>query len=251
MLVPTYQPFGSSTHQLAKKASLLFSEPTSHTGTLDPMAAGVVILTTGNERFAKSEFANFHKHYAVKVLLGIETDSHDVLGLTTIIDDKTLKAGLNPDKFLLIEQELVALSNTKVQTQHPFSAQRVNGHSAFDLAKLGQSFQLNRNQIEITDIKVSRPTVVWLNQLNEKLDLISKLNGDFRQNEVISSWNKTFAFLEKKGIGSIPSLNLEISCSKRTYVRSLIRDLSVPAICFEILRTQNGPYTIQDCICLI
>ena len=44
MVIPIYQPLGASTHQIAKRIGEKYGEKATHTGTLDPLAEGVVIV---------------------------------------------------------------------------------------------------------------------------------------------------------------------------------------------------------------
>ena len=82
-ILPIWQPVGYSTHIISAKAAEKFSVPTSHTGTLDPMAEGVAIVLLGEERHKKYEYAEWTKEYVFEIAFGLSTDTYDGLGLVT------------------------------------------------------------------------------------------------------------------------------------------------------------------------
>lgn len=60
----------------------MYGVKTAHTGTLDPMAEGVIIVLLGEERYKKYELAGLKKTYEFEISFGFETDTFDGLGLT-------------------------------------------------------------------------------------------------------------------------------------------------------------------------
>jgi tRNA pseudouridine55 synthase len=125
MLIPVYKPLGSSSHQLAKKVGETYGEKATHTGTLDPMAEGVLVVLTGEDRFKKTEYSHWQKTYQFKVLVGFETDTHDLLGLIKNIDHKKINQPV-------FEKNLKSFIGRQQQLVPKFSAQRINGQSGFD-----------------------------------------------------------------------------------------------------------------------
>ncbi len=123
MIIPVYKPLGSSTHLLAKKTGDIYQTKATHTGTLDPMANGVVVVLTAEDRFKKSKLANWKKTYEFEILWGATTDSHDLLGLITQtsqapVDLKKLEEALH--NFTgNITQQLQISATTYSITPHP------------------------------------------------------------------------------------------------------------------------------------
>ena len=91
-ILPFWQEIGTSTSIIAKRVSEKLGAPTSHTGTLDPRASGVVLILKGDEYFNKEKYIQKNKTYEFSILFGFDTDTHDGLGLITktIEDEKGL-----------------------------------------------------------------------------------------------------------------------------------------------------------------
>ena len=147
MIIPVYKPLGASTHLLAKKVGDIHQTKATHTGTLDPMANGVVIVLTAEDRFKKSELSDWKKTYEFEILWGISTDSHDLLGLTTQIDQKQIDV----EK---LEETLPKFTGKILQQLPKFSAQRINGESYFDQAKKQTTFTPRSENIQIHSLKL-------------------------------------------------------------------------------------------------
>lgn len=119
-----------------------------HAGTLDPLATGLLVLCTGKKTKEIDQFLAEHKTYTGSFLLGSYTPSFDLetkLNFTT--DSKPLsQESLNQ----------IALSFIGKQEQSPpiFSAKKVDGKRAYELARKGQEVELKKNSIEIFDFKV-------------------------------------------------------------------------------------------------
>ena len=82
-ILPIWQPVGYSTHKIAKAVSNKYGVKTSHTGTLDPLAQGVIIVLLDDERLKKYEYAHWPKTYEFEIVFGISTDTYDGMGIVT------------------------------------------------------------------------------------------------------------------------------------------------------------------------
>jgi len=263
MLLPVFQPLGSSTHLLAQEVGERHQTKATHTGTLDPMAEGVIVVLTGKDRFKKQELAGWKKTYQFQILWGVSTDTHDLLGL--IIDSSTAKIH-QENLDTKIDQLLPQFVGTQTQLIPAFSAKRTDGQSYFDLAKQNvktvnqansQSTKLTYTQ-EITIHSIEHletqeiPAQNIVNQLNK---VIPKLTNDFRQEEILQKWHTWIQNQPNQKNTPLLLTTLTATASKRAYIRGLVRDLSskmgIPATTFYILRTANGPHQIQDCVCLV
>lgn len=266
MIIPVHKPLGSSSHLLAKQIGKNHQEKATHTGTLDPMADGVLVVLTGEDRFKKAEYSNWKKTYQFQILVGIKTDSGDLLGLieknNTAIQkregklEKTLEE-IKIDLEKNIEKILPQFIGKQTQTAPAFSAQRIAGKSGFDLAKQGKEFELQKNKIEIFSLKIipSKNTSQKIKTISSKelLEYIQQtiplVRGDFRQKEIITQWEN---LLENNKLqNNFLIITLEAVTTKRTYIRSLIQEISqninLPMTAFSITRTKNGPFSIEDC----
>lgn len=253
MIIPVYQPFGSSSHLLAQRVGKSLGEKATHTGTLDPMAEGVLVVLTGEDRFQKAGYTQWQKTYQFQVLVGVSTDSHDLLGKITEISPEFKKKERQRDdhqkRVEAITEALPSFLGKSMQVTPAFSAQRVAGKSGFDLAKKGESFSQRKNSIEIFSLELKSQMLILGDSLLPLIaEKVETIQGDFRQQEILKGWKKFFHRYENL---HFLILSFETTTSKRTYIRGIVRDLSeklgVPMTTFGIQRTQNGPYTKNDC----
>jgi len=243
MIIPVYKPLGKSTHLLAQRVGEMRGEKATHTGTLDPMAEGVVVALTGEDRFKKQEFASAKKTYQFEILWGVSTDTHDLLGL---IDEQN-EVKINSEKIKRILKKFVGKQK---QVLPKFSATRIAGQSYFDLAKKGEKFVPKSAEIEIFSLEVLSERDISAKDLRKKiLQKIKKVEGDFRQTKIIKGWQEFFAE-EKNKDQKFKITKLEAITSRRTYIRALVRDLAeelgVPATTFSIIRIKNGEFKTKD-----
>ncbi|MCA9368753.1 MAG: hypothetical protein H6773_00150 [Pseudomonadales bacterium] len=246
MIIPVYKPLGASSHQLAAKIGLARGEKATHTGTLDPLAEGVLVVLTGEDRFKKVELSNTQKTYVFEIVFGLTTDTHDLLGLPTGIRKSQLELQ-NIETALKVA--LPGFLGKSQQLQPNFSAGRHNGKSFFELAKKNQNtFPKIKNSITIYSLTLVESSLISRKKLLEKhVERVSLVTGDFRQKEILAAWQR----IAKQLPAMLPLFHLEATVSKRTYIRALVRDLSqtltIPATTFSIVRLKNGAYSTEDC----
>lgn len=247
MIIPIYKAVGQHSHQLAKKVGELYKTKATHTGTLDPMAEGVLIVLTSEHRFKKQLYANTDKVYHVEILEGIATDTDDILG-------KITKKSSVASKISAIEKYFSSCIGQHQQVIHPFSAKRVNGQSFFDLAKSGKKTPNDTEDITIHTIKKISTQQYSFQEIQKKIKKkVFGVTGDFRQKEILKKWQ---LFFQKQPTGqNFVSHTFEINCSKRTYIRSLVKEVAEhidqPLMISQLIRTRNGQYGIADCVCLV
>lgn len=249
MIIPIYKFVGQSTHQIAKLIGKKFNTKATHTGTLDPMAQGVIIVLTGEDRFKKSEFSDWKKTYEFKILIGVSTDTHDLLGLQT----QLIKKEINPREVKeKIENILPKFIGKQTQVQPKFSSQRINGESAFDKAKNNIKFNPKENIIEIFNLRILKTEQISLQKLENYLNKSIKLvNGNFRQEEILKNWNQTLNKFNENNLNNLLLIKIKAVTSKKTYIRALTRDIAkqikTPATTFSITRTNQGEYSKSSC----
>jgi tRNA pseudouridine55 synthase len=132
-LIVVDKPEGPSSHDVVARVRRALSERRiGHTGTLDPMATGVLPLVLGRAtrlaRFITSET----KTYRATVRLGVATTTHDRLGER--VGAVSPVDGIGRDA---VEAALGAFRGTFMQTPPAFSAKKLGGARAYDLARRG------------------------------------------------------------------------------------------------------------------
>ena len=113
-----------------------------HTGTLDPFATGLMIIVTGRMCRRAMEFTKLDKWYEAEIVLGIESTTGDPEGELSRISDR------KPDKGE-IKQVLKKFTGKIEQTPPAFSAVKVNGRRAYQLARAGKEVDIPKRTITI------------------------------------------------------------------------------------------------------
>ena len=121
-----------------------------HTGTLDPIATGVLVVCINNGLKLVELLTNHDKEYIAKVRLGIETDTLDITG-TTIKEDKNILKYSKEQ----IEEVLKKFIGKTMQTVPKYAAIKVDGKKLYEYARNGEEVELPTREIEIYDLKLA------------------------------------------------------------------------------------------------
>jgi len=119
-----------------------------HAGTLDPLATGVMILCTGKATKRIEEFQYHTKEYVATLQLGATTPSYD---LEHEIDATYPTEHITKE---LVEETLKTFTGTIEQVPPSFSACKVNGKRAYDLARKGKEVELKPKTLVIDEIEL-------------------------------------------------------------------------------------------------
>ena len=119
-----------------------------HTGTLDPLATGVMILCTGKATKRIEEFQYQTKEYVAHIRLGATTPSYDL--------EKPIDATYPTEHITreLVEETLKGFIGTIEQIPPSFSACMVDGKRAYELARKGEEVQLKAKTLVIDEIEL-------------------------------------------------------------------------------------------------
>jgi len=141
---------GCTSHDIVYKVKKIFNEKVGHTGTLDPLAEGVLPILIGKGTLCSKYLINHDKKYVVNLALGQKTETADLEG--KIIEEKNI-----PDKSLTqskIEKVLKSFIGKQQQMPPIYSAIKVNGKKLYEYARKGQNVEIKPREIEIYDIKL-------------------------------------------------------------------------------------------------
>lgn len=129
-----------------------------HTGTLDPLATGLLILTVGSYCKRAQEFSKLDKVYEVTMRLGATSTTGDEEGVKTIISEKipTLEE---------LETTVRSFVGDIQQVPPAYSAVKVDGQRAYKLARAGKEVILEPRRVTvhgISELSYTYPTVTFM-----------------------------------------------------------------------------------------
>lgn len=188
---------------VGKLRGILRERRIGHSGTLDPMATGLLVVFIGRATRAV-EFAESHeKEYLASLRLGMETDTQDITG-------NVLHTCERPVSREELERTLSLFRGEIRQVPPMYSAVKVGGKKLYEIARKGETVE-----------RAPRNVTVF------KLDVQGETDGDWQ---------------------------LDIACSKGTYVRTLCHDigqaLGVGGAMSALRRVRAGRFSIEDALTL-
>ena len=141
------QPDWTSNDVVAKLKGILHQRRVGHSGTLDPMATGLLVVFVGRATRAV-EFAEGHdKRYIAGLRLGITTDTQDITG--TVLEEKDVTVTREE-----LEQALAGFRGETQQIPPMYSAIKHDGRRLYDIARKGGEVERKPRAITIHDLRV-------------------------------------------------------------------------------------------------
>lgn len=212
-----------------------------YAGRLDPMAEGWLLILIDDENTNREKHLGLNKIYEIDILLGLSTDTADALGILTAGEEKTDEL-----QFERIARSFIG----DIMLPYPsYSSRTINGKALFEWAREGKinEIEIPKRASTIYDIKfLDSYSLTARDLLAESIERVRRVKGDFRQKEVIDSWN---AVLEDS-TRSFVIHRIEVSCSSGTYMRSLAeaigQKLGLSAMAWKIKRTLIGSFRGND-----
>jgi tRNA pseudouridine55 synthase len=256
----------------------------TYLGRLDPLAEGVLLMASGEDVKKKEEFLGLDKDYDFTALFGFETDTYDILGkvektekLSELSEGEIMKVaavyeGEREQKYPLYSSKI---QGWKEKTKRTVPAL---GHKDKALGTVVSSFLSSPEQEKSEGIFQQKDTPVALennsSQPSKKITIhklqfhgldtlnskelfgrllmdISRVNGDFRQEEILTLWRKIiFEPSNDQGKTQFFLGCFSAHVSSGTYIRSLVNDmgktLSCGATTLSIKRMRVGDYKVED-----
>ncbi len=151
---------GISSQAVVNRVKRIFgADKAGHTGTLDPLATGVLPVLIGRAVKASEYMLSADKHYSATLLLGVTTDTEDVTGSVLTRCDSIP----SESEVLSAVEEFIGEG---VQTPPMYSALKVGGKKLYELAREGITVERESRKIEIYSLRTTR-----LNEREYKLDV--------------------------------------------------------------------------------
>tara|TARA_R110002167_G_scaffold75669_3_gene211183 strand:- start:979 stop:1902 length:924 start_codon:yes stop_codon:yes gene_type:complete len=196
---------GMSSNGCLQEAKNLFeAEKAGHTGSLDPLATGVLPLCFGEATKVSQFLLDSDKRYQTLLQLGVRTDTADIEG--SVISERD-PSGITKAQ---IEMELERFRGDIEQTPPMYSALKHQGQPLYKLARAGKEVERQARPVTIYELKL-------------------------------------LAYDAKAA-----TVELEIFCSKGTYVRTIGDDLGEALGCganvIALRRLQAGAFTLAQCV---
>lgn len=223
--------------RLRKEKPLLENETLSYAGRLDPLAEGLILVLVGDENKEREKYLGLNKTYTVDILVGVSTDTSDLLGLVKEVKD------IKQIDEISVKENLKNFIGKFSQKYPSFSSKTVSGKPLFEYAREGD-FPEVFHDVEVFDITFLKLSNISSKDLLEKVySDVSKVSGDFRQENILKSFDESI-----KNEMIFPVLTLKMSVSSGFYVRQFAKDfgksLDYPALALNIKREKVGDFQI-------
>ena len=208
-IVNVYKEQGFTSHDVvAKMRGIYGQKKIGHTGTLDPMAEGVLIVVLGRATKLSDMITSNRKKYTAVARLGFRTTTDDITGeiQEELVESELERIVSSGDFDQRLSENVYSFLGKSMQVPPIYSAIKVNGKKLYEYAREGIDIEIEPRAIEIYSLDIKS----------------------------IDKDKKEFSF--------------EVECSKGTYIRSLIRDigekLGIHATMSGLIRDEvNGIYS--------
>jgi len=197
-----------------------------HGGTLDPLATGVLPIAVGEATKLAGRMLDSDKVYDFTIGFGVQTDTLDLEG-------KEIAASDVRPTLAQLEAVLPRFTGPIEQVPPVYSALKVDGERAYDLARAGEDVVLAKRAVTIHSL--------------------FRHPGESRDPESQAMFSATLGPGFRRGDG-LDEVTLTAHVSKGTYIRSLARDIALAlgtvGHVTMLRRTRAGPFTLDSAISL-
>jgi tRNA pseudouridine55 synthase len=221
--------------------------PMTYAGRLDPMASGLLIILIGEECKNSNTYLALPKTYEFEVLFGISTDTYDVLGnVVAKACAEHLESLTKTTLEMEIRKNLKHFKGTFVQKYPLYSSKVVKGKALFEYGREGIPVEAPEKEVHVMSLRLLQLRSIHNKKLlNDIQKRIHKVEGDFRQKEILHTWEMMLTqTTERYYIGSC-----KVTCGSGTYVRAICHSLGermgIPALAYSIKRTRIGKWKIK------
>jgi len=236
-LYPVDKPLGLTSFDVVARArKILNLRKIGHTGTLDPLATGVLILCVGDSTKLVQFLTADRKDYLALIALGASTVTLDAEG--PILEQVQHVEPPTPEA---LEHALEPLRGPQLQIPPQYSAIQVGGKRAYDVARGGGELELPARPVTVYQLE-------HLGTLGNMDDARALRFASSPQGWSLAPEGRYFEF--PPALGDFPILMLRTSVSSGTYLRSIARDLGealgVPAHLAGLVRTSAGRFGLEQ-----
>ncbi len=237
-----------ATERLRRERHIPHTTPLAYAGRLDPMATGTLLILVGDECKKQTKYHALDKVYTVELLIGIHSDSGDVLGIVSACAPQilTMQNARNVCDTLI--------GNITLPYPH-FSAKTVQGkplhtwtleHRLHEIdlpIKESTLYTLTATSLKlITKNNLLKRVYEKIASIPEVRDTRKQLGADFRRTDVRKTWD----IIDQSNVETYQILSFTCTVSSGTYMRSLAekiaQELGTCGLALSIHRTTIGKY---------
>lgn len=234
--------------RLRKDHNLSPQTPLAYAGRLDPMASGKLLVLVGDECKVQEKYHAFDKEYEVDILLGVTSDSGDVLGkismgeIRTVTQDMVKKLFPKLHGVIRLPYPHFSSKTVKGKPLHTWTLENRLDEIEIPI-KESRIYKLQLIAIEtITKEEIMKTVTTKIGSIPPVADARKALGADFRRSDVRASWR----YFETDGAHEYQVLRFVCIASSGTYMRTLseviARHLGTCGLAYHIHRTQIGRY---------
>ncbi|MCS7307072.1 MAG: tRNA pseudouridine(55) synthase TruB [Aquificaceae bacterium] len=136
------KPSGKTSMEVVEALKKRFNLKAGHAGTLDPIATGLLVILLGEATKFSQFFLGLDKDYVATVKLGEITQTYDREGV--VVEQRLVNVSCDQVKMVL-----EGLVGRTLQTPPPFSAKRIRGKRAYQLARKGIQVEIKPVEVEV------------------------------------------------------------------------------------------------------
>lgn len=225
--------------------------PLAYAGRLDPMASGKLLVLIGDECKNQTNYHSLDKEYIFEVLLGVRSDTGDVLGL---LDNEVASPEITKEEATQATKKCLG----EIELPYPhFSSKTVQGKPLHTWKMEGRINEIEIptkkstiHKLDVLDVRTETRETIH-KYATEKIETIppvteqrKALGNDFRRADVRVCWQKFIEAGQPEDIFQI--VTLKCITSSGSYMRSLSEvfagHLNTTGLAYSIHRTKIGKY---------
>jgi tRNA U55 pseudouridine synthase TruB len=228
----------------------------AYSGRLDPMAHGQLVLLTGDQVKKSAEYDKKNKRYVFKIIIGISTDTTDILGLLDGISNinninnedidnikrvaKEFDQSIYEQQYHMFSSMTVNICNTNSKTNKKAPLWKIFSDPTIDKTNI----IIPTKRVNIFSLEQTNEYIMSIIELKELIDNNLGLITDttkFRLPEIKTRWNDYFnnTFIDTTDT-KFTVLEFVATVSSGTYIRQLVKDIgikcNIPIIVIDIFR---------------